>query len=161
VERVSLGSPEGAGLMRHLVHLSKRAWTSMSNAPLSGRDVEIAERVLTVDEFDMWWTMQPRDQAHSLLVLRRFVDMYPPATRVEQAAALLHDVGKNESRLGWFARVLATIVGPRGSRFRAYHDHVEIGARMLDGVSDPRTIALIRGSVDDSAARALQRADDI
>lgn len=143
------------------VHLAKRAWTSMSNAPLSGQDVEIAERLLTIDEFELWWAMQPRDQAHSLVVLRRFVDMYPPATRVEQAAALLHDVGKIQARLGWTGRVLATVIGPRGSRFRTYHDHAEIGARMLDGVSDPRTVALIRGSVDDPAAAALQRADDI
>lgn len=148
-------------MMRHLVHLAKRAWTSMSNSPLSGRDVEIAERVLTVDEFDLWWAMQPRDQAHSLVVLRRFVDVYPPATRVEQAAALLHDVGKIEARLGWSGRILATVIGPRGVRFRAYHDHVEIGARMLEDVSDPRTVALIRGTIDDPAARALQRADDI
>lgn len=145
----------------NLVHLARRAWTSLSNSPLSGRDVEIAERILTVDEFDLWWSMQPRDQTHSLVVLRRFVDFYPPATRVEQAAALLHDVGKNAARLGWSGRVLATIIGPRGVRFRTYHDHVAIGVQMLEGKSDPRTIALIAGQVDDSAARALQRADDI
>lgn len=148
-------------MIGQFIHLAKRAWTSMSNTPLSGKDVEIAERLLTVDEFDLWWAMQPRDQAHSLVVLRRFVDVYPPATRVEQAAALLHDVGKNESRLGWSGRVLATVIGPRGARFRAYHDHVEIGTRMLEGVSDQRTIDLIRGTVDDPASRALKRADDI
>lgn len=148
-------------MIRNLVHLAKRAWTSMSNAPLSGREVEIAESLLTIDEFELWWVMQPRDQAHSITVLRRFVDVYPPATRVEQAAALLHDVGKNKSRLGWSGRVLATMIGPRGERFRAYHDHVEIGAEMLEGISDPRTISLIRGSIDDPAARALRRADDI
>lgn len=133
----------------------------MSNSPLSGKDVEIAERLLTVDEFDLWWAMQPRDQAHSIVVLRRFVDSYPAATRAEQAAALLHDVGKNESRLGWSGRILATIVGPRVRRFRDYHDHERIGARMLDGVSDQRTIDLILGVADDPAARALRRADEI
>lgn len=148
-------------MIARLIHLARRGWTSMSNSPLSGQDVEIAERLLTVDEFELWWSMPPRDQAHSLHVLRRFIDVYPPATRVEQAAALLHDVGKVRSRLGWTGRVLATIIGPRGARFRDYHDHVEIGATMLQGISDPRTIQLIRGSVDDSAARALERADDI
>lgn len=148
-------------MIARFLHLSRRAWTSMSNAPLSGKDVEIAERLLTVDEFDLWWSMQPRDQAHSIAVLRRFIDSYPPATRAEQAAALLHDVGKNASRLGWSGRILATIVGPRGERFRKYHDHEMIGARMLEGVSDARTIQLILGEVDDPAARALRRADEI
>ena len=54
------------------------------------------------------------------------------------AGALLHDVGKFEADLGTFARVAATIVGPRGRRFRMYHDHEAIGARLAEAAgADP------------------------
>ena len=79
-------------------------------------------------------------------VARRFVARRPDATRAEIAGALLHDVGKLECRLGTFQRVAATIVGPVTPRFRAYHDHEAIGARMAaDAGSDPATVELIAG----------------
>ena len=96
-----------------------------------------------------------------LRVHARFVALWPSATRGEQAAALLHDVGKVVSGLGWTMRVLATVVGPRGARFGAYHDHERLGAAMLEGVSEARTVELVAGSVRDEARAALCRADDI
>jgi len=65
------------------------------------------------------------------------------------------------SSLGWWGRIAATLVGPRGRRFAHYHDHESIGAAMLSGVSDPRTVSLVGGGVDDDIGRALGAADDI
>jgi hypothetical protein len=147
--------------MKKLWHLVKRAVTSFSNEPLSGADVERVERLLLLPEFELWWTMQPRDQRHSLQVHERFMRFYPPAKRTEQAAALLHDVGKTVSDLGWFMRVVATIIGPRGVAFAMYHDHEKLGAQMLQGKSEQRTIDLVGGTADDVVMTALRDADSI
>ena len=82
--------------------------------------------------------MTVQDRRHSILVARRFVEFAPEASRAEVAAALLHDVGKLASGLGTFARVVATVVGPRTDRFRPYHDHERLGAEMLAAAGSPR-----------------------
>lgn len=147
--------------MKKIWHLVKRAVTSFSNDPISGADVERVERLLLLPEFELWWTMQPRDQRHSLQVHERFMRFYPPAKRTEQAAALLHDIGKTVSGLGWFMRIIATLVGSRGIRFTMYHDHENLGAQMLQGVSEQRTIDLVGGTIDDVVMVALRNADNI
>jgi predicted LPLAT superfamily acyltransferase len=147
--------------MKKLWHLVKRAVTSFSNDPISGADVERVERLLLLPEFELWWTMQPRDQRHSLQVHERFMRFYPPAKRTEQAAALLHDIGKTVSGFGWFMRIIATLVGSRGIRFAMYHDHENLGAQMLQGISEQRTLDLVGGSVDDVVMVALRNADNI
>jgi predicted LPLAT superfamily acyltransferase len=147
--------------MKRIWHLVKRAVTSFSNDPISGADVERVERLLLLPEFELWWTMQPRDQRHSLQVHERFMRFYPPAKRTEQAAALLHDIGKTVSGLGWFMRIIATLVGSRGIRFAMYHDHENLGAQMLQGISEQRTLDLVGGSVDDVVMVALRNADNI
>jgi hypothetical protein len=60
---------------------------------------------------------------------------------------LLHDVGKIECGLGTFARVAATLIGPHGRRFKAYHQHEELGAAMAAAAgSAPETVELIAGA---------------
>ena len=105
--------------------------------------------------------MQNRDQRHSVAVLVRFDELAPTALQSERAAALLHDVGKNVSGLGFIARVVATLVGPRGKRFVDYHNHETLGADLLISISDPRTVELVRGAANDEVSRLLRAADDI
>lgn len=133
----------------------------MSNSPLSGHHVQRAEIILNFEEFELWWKMQPRDQHHSLLVLDRLLMIRPFAKTDEQAAALLHDVGKSKTNMGWIMRVVATVVGPRGSRFRDYHDHEKIGAEMLVGISEQNTIDLVGGLVESESMTALRQADEL
>jgi hypothetical protein len=105
--------------------------------------------------------MQNRDQRHSIVVLRRFDVLVPGAVRAERAAALLHDIGKNISQLGFFSRVIATVVGARGTRFSEYHNHETLGADLIRSISDPRTVELVGGIALDDVALLLQAADDI
>lgn len=147
--------------MSVLRHLVRRAVTSASNRPPRDEDVAVADEVLLPGEMELWQSMQPRDRRHSLEVHARFMAMRPAATREESAAALLHDVGKTVSDLGWCLRVVATVMGPRTARFGAYHDHERLGAEMLSGISHERTIALVGGSVHDDARDALCAADDV
>ena len=105
--------------------------------------------------------MQHRDQRHSLQVLHRFEDLRPGATRDERAAALLHDVGKVFSQLGWWGRIAATLVGSRTESFRTYINHEQIGLNALRGVSSDRTLEILGGDCNDAAAVALRQADNI
>ncbi len=105
--------------------------------------------------------MQNRDQRHSLDVLRRFDSLFKAATRDERAAALLHDVGKCESQLGWLGRIIATMLGPRTNSFRTYLDHEQIGLALISNVSTTRTSEVLKGDVVDDCVRALRDADNM
>lgn len=146
--------------MTSVVHLARRFTTSLSRRPPDASDREWARSQLSAAEADLWQRMTVQDRRHSILVARRFVEFAAAPTTEEVAAALLHDVGKIASGLGTFRRVLATLVGPRTSKFRAYHDHERLGAEMLRAAGSATvTIDLVLGR--GSAADALRRADDV
>ena len=143
------------------VHLIKRAIGSLSQAPPSAVEVTKVQDVLNEAEFRLWSEMQYSDQRHSIAVLGRFDNLAPTARQSERAAALLHDVGKNISGLGFLSRVVATVVGPRNRRFAEYHNHEALGADLLSVSSDPRTVELVRGAAIDEISMQLRAADDI
>lgn len=144
-----------------MLHLAKRALTSFRNHAVETSGVSLAQSILLPDEFQLWLRMQNRDQRHSLEVLHRFNALVPSASRDESAAALLHDVGKCESTLGWWGRIVATVLGGRTSAFRTYLNHEEIGLRLLADISSPRTLEVLQGNNDDSVVVALRRADNV
>lgn len=144
----------------HVAHLVRRAVTSWNNSALNADEQARAAKWLLPEELALWQKMQPRDCRHSLVVQERFLGLCPDAQRQEHAAALLHDVGKITSNLSWGLRILATLIGPRGQRFRDYHNHEKLGAELLEDISEQRTIALVSGSVYDQVARALHEADE-
>ena len=147
---------------RHLLtkphHLAMRFVTSLSGRPPDVAEEVWAESNLLAGEIALWRRMSNQDRRHSAKVARRFVAARPDAGRAEIAGALLHDVGKIECGLGTWARVLASIIGPRTERFRVYHDHEHIGALLARSAgSEPATVDLIdqRGP----AYETLQRCD--
>jgi hypothetical protein len=123
-------------------------------------DVEEVREVLSPEEFELWTKMGIPDRCHSIEVYKRFLVLCPGASVDEERAALLHDIGKIDSGLGTWMRVVATVVGPRTQRFRQYHDHESIGVGKLSGISSPRTIEVMT-SVDDDVAQALRQADNV
>ncbi|MFM8793711.1 MAG: hypothetical protein ACKOFF_02275 [Acidimicrobiales bacterium] len=151
--------------MSSVVHLARRAVGSISNRPPDVSSLGTVASLLNEAEFALWQSMPGRDQRHSLVVLDRFDKILPGADETERAAALLHDVGKTVSSLGWAMRVVATVAGSVGRRrvrrFREYHEHETIGARLLTGVSADRTVGLVAGTGAGPAADALRRADEI
>ncbi len=153
--------------MTSAVHLAKRFFGALSRSPIGESQIELVQTTLLDSEFALWSAMMPMDKKHSIKVMSRFMQIYPQATAAQVRASLLHDVGKLESNLSVFARVLATIVGERGSRFAKYHAHEKIGAQMLrQAGSDEETWQLVAGEVSDSpqlrtVLAALRQADDI
>jgi hypothetical protein len=141
-------------------HLARRFTTSLSPRAPAPTEESWAVRWLTPTELELWQQMSNADRRHAVLVARRFVARRPDAPRPEMAGALLHDAGKVESGLGTFGRAIATVVGPRTGRFRTYHDHEAIGARLAEAAgSDPVTVGLIEGH--GPAAADLRAADEV
>ena len=148
--------------MSEITHLAKRFVLHLVPSQVHEIERQWVHSVLTLSEFDLWNNMMVQDRRHSVMVGRRFVKLRPTASQGEIAGALLHDVGKSAARLGTFARVLATLVGPRTNRFRQYHDHEKIGATMLRSIgSNELTVSMVEGSCDGELRQALNRADDI
>ena len=148
--------------MNKIAHLAKRFVLSLVPSQVQEIERQWVHSVLTPSELDLWNKMMAQDRRHSVMVGRRFVKYRPMASQSEIAGALLHDVGKSVSRLGSSARVVATLVGPRTSRFRQYHEHESLGATMLRSIgSDDLTISMVEGSCVGELRQALSRADDI
>jgi hypothetical protein len=145
--------------MSGLGHLARRFASSLSRREPDVADIEWVDSQLLEGERELWNRMSVADRRHAITVARRFAAS-GQWSRDEIAGALLHDVGKIDSGLGTFGRVVATVVGPRTDRFRRYHDHEQIGADMLSGAgSSDITIDLVRGR--GRAVDALLAADDI
>ena len=142
--------------MKYFRHLVSRFFGAISGAQPPLEDLTEVESLLLDGELLFWRKLPTMDQRHSIAVLRRFLSLRPGATRPEMRAALLHDIGKLQSNLGVLGRVVATLVGRRGERFTAYHDHESIGSEMLQNInSDLVTIRLVAGSDQSDIAGAL------
>jgi hypothetical protein len=170
---------------RHIWHLVRRFFGSLSPAPPSPADDAWAVGRMTPAEAGLWRRMSSADRRHAVVVAHR-VDgtLGPAATRPVLAAALLHDVGKIESGFGPVRRAAATVAGmvaghAAARRWRSRHGplgrvarylcHDEIGAELLGGAgSDGLTVAWAREhhlpperwTVDAAVGSALKAADD-
>jgi hypothetical protein len=105
---VKVGSKGGPG------HLVRRATSTLFRRRTSPDDAAWATSQLSEAERRLFDRMTPADQAHSVRVARR-VDAAvgdEDGADVAVIAALLHDVGKGEARLGIYGRVVATLCDP-------------------------------------------------
>jgi hypothetical protein len=130
------------------IHLARRFFTSLRSTPPPGGDEAWALSNLLPGESVLWGQMSGADRRHAIGVGRSTSALLGDPTRAVLAAALLHDVGKIEARLGTVARAgvtaLAVAVGPHRLTGRAalYLQHPSLGASLLTAAgSDPLTIA--------------------
>jgi hypothetical protein len=166
-------------------HLSRRFVGSLRPGGPRPADDEWARSQLLVSEVDLWRRMPGADRRHAAGVARDVERaLGGEATRPVLAAALLHDVGKIESGLGVYGRVVATLCGliagreaakewTRGRGFTRriglYLLHPDLGGDLLGMAgSDPLTEAWARQhhrspdswTIDPVVAAALKAADD-
>ena len=138
------------------LHLAGRFFGSLWPGPPKATDDEWARGQLLPGEVELWKRMCNQDRRHSIGVARRTIDLLGgSAERPVVAAALLHDVGKIQSNLGTFHRVVATLSAAIAGRETAelwvrssgitrriglYLTHPEIGGDLLElAGSDPLT----------------------
>lgn len=152
---------------RRVLHLGRRWWGSVRARQLNDGDLAWVRGHLLEGEFLLWMTMDWRDQRHALQVARRFVALAQSASlkspsRDALAAALLHDVGKAESQLSTFERVLAAVFGAKTERFRSYLDHEALGWNLCqEAGSTATTLDLLAGRGEELDQRLLRNADNI
>ncbi len=147
-------------------HLGRRFFGSLWPVGPGGADESWVNANLTDDERVLWGRMSAPDRRHAVAVAHRvqasldaqpsLEPVGPVGRRAILAAALLHDVGKVESRMGTFGRVVATVVGMTGGRRRSgewatrsglrrrlgvYLRHDSVGAELLAAAGgDPLTV---------------------
>ncbi|HUK62865.1 MAG TPA: HD domain-containing protein [Dongiaceae bacterium] len=123
-------------------HLGSRFFGSLRPRPLGPDDLTFVRENLTPAELACWERLGPADRVESVKTARAAAsELGCAATETWIAAALLHDVGKTETRFGPFRRAGATAVAIvlRERRVRRwdnavgrYVDHDERGARILE-----------------------------
>ena len=168
-------------------HLVTRFFGSMWPGGPAGAQARWAESQLLDGEVDLWRRMSGPDRRHAVGVARRVERMLGvEASRPVLAAALLHDVGKTESGVGTYGRVIATVSGAAIGRDPAtiqdwtrtrgftrkvglYLQHPKLGGDLLAMAgSDPLTEAWAREhhlpedewTIPVDIGRALKAADD-
>ncbi len=121
---------QDVGFLSRARHLTGRFAGYLVARPLDESELAEVAQILGPELNALFTTLQHQDQRHSYDVFTRVRDEPHLAQ-----AALLHDIGKGQSRLGPFSRACATVLGsfrvPVPRRWRLYLDHGPIGARML------------------------------
>ena len=166
-------------------HLVRRfAGSLRPGGPGSHAEAWVEARLLPA-EHALWRRMSGPDRRHAVGVAERVERaLGHQATRPVLAAALLHDVGKIESGLSTYGRVIATLSAKvagagmastwrkqRGfaRRVGLYLHHDQLGGDLLElAGSDPLTVAWTREhhrpeaewTVDPDLGAALKAADD-
>ncbi len=137
-------------------HLAYRFFTALwpGGPPADGESWAVG--MLLPGEQRLWRRMSGPDRRHGLSVAHRVIKALggdgAPVPREVVAAALLHDVGKVEARLGTFARVGVTLAAMVAGRQRLVGDG---GAQRGDGLC--RRVALYLAH-DQVGARLLRQA---
>lgn len=145
-----------------MMHLVRRFVRSIGGRQVTEQQLLWVSEVLNQSELALWKQMSNPDQRHSVYVGERFVALLPNATQQEIAGVLLHDIGKIESQLSTFERVIATVVGPRSARFRSYYDHERIGVELLTRAgSSAQTIDVLSSRASSEVNQAFRDADHI
>ncbi len=166
-------------------HLGRRFLGSLLPGGPTRSDREWIQSVLSEDEFRLWSRMYGPDRRHSAGSAREVQHLLgDKATGPVLAAALLHDVGKLDSGLHTWGRVVATLsalvagrdtaeLWRKGSGFTRrvglYLHHCDLGGDMLEMAgSDPLASTWAREhhlapddwTVERDIAEALRAADD-
>lgn len=166
-------------------HLARRFVGSLRPGGPSASDQAWVDEVLLPGEVELWRRMSGPDRRHAAGVGRRVERaLGHEASRPVLAAALLHDIGKVESGLRTYGRVIATLSAKvagaemahawrrqRGfpRRVGLYVLHADLGGDLLElAGSHPLTVAWTREhhlpedhwTVPKHLADALKAADD-
>ncbi len=140
-----------------VIHYVRRFFSSLSSRPPDPDDEAWARALVTEAQWVLVARLSNQDRRH-LVANAREVDsaLGPEADPTWVQAALLHDVGKFDAKLGTIGRSLATVTavvvgrrriagwatrdGWRG-RYGRYERHGEIGAAQIRAVGGPEAAA--------------------
>jgi hypothetical protein len=142
-----------------LLYRVRQFWHALTATP-APEDLDLARRLLSPSQMELFLKLQPGEQAHSLRICRRLYEQNPQAKDL-LVAALLHDVGKAPYPLrpwerAWIVVAKALLptkaaewgqAEPRGWKrpFVIAEQHPAWGAEMAARLgASPTTVSLIR-----------------
>ena len=117
-------------------HLARRFVWSLRVAPLSADDLQDLAGLIDERTLQAYLQQNDADQRHGLEAARyvRARNGRPELV----VAALVHDLGKHQARLGVVGRVVASVLGrlglPAPGRLGVYLDHPALGAAELQAL---------------------------
>ena len=143
-----------------LLHLAERFARALWPGPARPVDVAWVESVLTPSAYAQWRLQPGHDRRHTIRVAREVQAHLADTAYADDprwlAAALLHDIGKLDARLGVYGRVVATVSGAAAGpgiadawsersgftgRVGLYLRHPEIGADRIRLAGGPEEAA--------------------
>ena len=98
------------------------------------KDISVVEQYYLNELLDenliiLFWRLSKEDRAHSLEVLNRMKAITHDKSMYE--LALLHDIGKACSDIGWLGRIFAELGINKSNNARMYKNHEELGIDLL------------------------------
>lgn len=137
-------------------YVKNAAWRSLTAfvPTLVVPDDSFARGSLSWPEYRLYLTMDKRDRHHACVVAKTLVETFPEASSELIGAALLHDVGKSETRYNAVLRIAAHLHTPgsvpaeprlpglRGV-WQLHRHHDRYGARMIRSAGGNARIAEI------------------
>jgi putative nucleotidyltransferase with HDIG domain len=136
--------------MSRASHLTRRFFGALWPGRPSVADDAWVRSFVNPAEYELWSRLPNHDRRHSIAVARQVHELLAGTEFADQAewleAALLHDVGKLDARLGVFGRVGATVAGAAAGhdmaaawsskrgitrRVGLYLRHAELGATRI------------------------------
>ena len=113
---------------------SIRAMRYLFYKDLSISDQQYIHQILDEKLVKLFWKLKKEDRAHSLEVLTRMKTLSNDHKLHE--LALLHDIGKVCSDIGWLGRIFADIGLNRSLNAKNYKKHEKLGLELLRDLSN-------------------------
>jgi len=99
-------------ILDKILYRTRQFWQAYVSSP-SLEDLELAQAALTPAQMELFRTMQPSEQTHSLIVYKELLSDadkdHLPQQQDLLVAALLHDVGKSRRPFRIYERVLVVL----------------------------------------------------
>jgi len=145
--------------LRDLPHLGRRFFRSLRVRRPGPAAQQWVATHLHGEAARLFFAQSAMDQAHAVDIAHR-VERAAPGRGDLVRAALLHDVGKNSSRLGVAGRTAASLLAithlPTSGRMRDYLEHGRLGATALGALGEtPLTVAFARSPHDPRAPAGI------
>ena len=140
---------------------SIRAMRYLFYKDLSISDQQYIHQILDEKLVKLFWKLKKEDRAHSLEVLSRMKTLSNDHKLHE--LALLHDIGKVCSDIGWLGRIFADLGLNRSLNAKYYKKHEKLGLQLLRDLSnedeDSDTIYNYNKNLIENRHELLERTD--
>lgn len=144
--------------IKDLIEKSLRAIKYNFYKDLAVLDQIKVNKILDDNATQLFWRMRLEDRSHSLEVMNRMEELTKENRFL--TLALLHDIGKVESDIGWLGRIFADLGINNSFSAERYKNHEQYGYTILKKYIDSKAIVKdYKASILDERHEYLNRCD--